>query len=77
MPCRYLEDLLPKIDYRPKDAKSTQGEDLITLKEFQDAGLGEDVVNALRTLSRSDKIDYQVNCFCPLVIHLEIKLIAS
>lgn len=62
----YLEDVFPFIDYRPQGGKPTkkvtEEENRALEKELQAKGLNESSINAIQSISRSDRIDYAV---CP------------
>ncbi|KAF9531893.1 P-loop containing nucleoside triphosphate hydrolase protein [Crepidotus variabilis] len=69
---KYLEDVLSSIEYRPQSTRLKKGEDPLKLKEMRDNyradGLAADVVEAIQTLTRDDKIDYQL--IASLVAHI-------
>ncbi len=64
VPFRYLEDILPVINYRPPNTKLNRGENAMALKELRDshraAGISDDVITAIQAINRSGRIDYTV-----------------
>lgn len=64
----YLEDVFPFIDYRPQGARPTkkvsEEESRGLEQELQAKGLNESSINAIQSISRSDRIDYQVCTGC-------------
>jgi len=71
---RYLEDFLPLIDYKPPATRLAKGESSEVLKNLRDdylaSGITDSDIDAIQTISRSDRIDYKVR----LVYTLEIKI---
>jgi hypothetical protein len=61
---RYLEDFLPKIDYTPPATYLSKGENSEALKRVRNdylaSGIADSDVDAIQTISRSDRIDYKV-----------------
>ena len=58
---RYLEDFLPKLNYRPSGYKSLSKTKRDDDRIAQDlTGLDEDSEAAIRTIIRSDSFDYDV-----------------
>lgn len=65
-PCRYLEDFVPEVGYRPSaSARTKKGreaeEDGRRLHdELTAKGINDETLRAIQTISRSDRIDYEV-----------------
>ncbi|KAF9015717.1 P-loop containing nucleoside triphosphate hydrolase protein [Cyathus striatus] len=60
---KYLEDVLPIIDYQPKLAKTpSKGDssDLDFRGQLKLQGLDDDAINAIQQISKSDSIDYKL-----------------
>ncbi|EJT97204.1 P-loop containing nucleoside triphosphate hydrolase protein [Dacryopinax primogenitus] len=61
---RYLEDIIPHITYRPPFAKPKTKQSDEQLKAYRmpyvEMGLDEDQIRALESISRTDRIDYQL-----------------
>lgn len=69
---RYLEDFLPKLNYRPSGYRTTRkvkGEDDGAQSELRESGLDEDHQAAIRTIMRSDSFDYDVRSLWGMIAH--------
>jgi len=62
-----LEDLIPTIKYRPPFSRSNQKESeeqqRAFREEFKSKGLDDQSVYAIQNISRSDRIDFQVDFY--------------
>ena len=62
---RYLEDIMPSISYRPAFAKQGKKQDDAEERAIREShiaqGLDEQTALAIRNISRSDRVDYQVS----------------
>jgi hypothetical protein len=60
---RYLEDFIQELDYRPSGGKQTVGSSKAQ-KASEDAlklqGLDDRSISAIQSITRSDRVDYQV-----------------
>ncbi|KZT55357.1 P-loop containing nucleoside triphosphate hydrolase protein [Calocera cornea HHB12733] len=60
----YLEDIIPNISYRPPfvkpRGKQSDEQTLAYRKPYAEMGLDEDQIRAIESISRSDRIDYQL-----------------
>lgn len=65
---RYLEDIVPLIDYRPlasrpaRRNKDTMIEEQIFADELQERGIDGESIHAIQKISLSDRIDFDVSC---------------
>jgi hypothetical protein len=61
---RYLEDVIPSIKYQPPSTKSSKKEseedNRVCREQLEDMGLSDQNIQAIRNISRSGRIDYQV-----------------
>ncbi|KAF8167397.1 P-loop containing nucleoside triphosphate hydrolase protein [Crassisporium funariophilum] len=69
---KYLEDIIPIINYRPASVKPTRKENADAQKalrqEYLSSGLDESSVTAIQNITRSERIDYQL--IASLVEHI-------
>jgi hypothetical protein len=64
---RYLEDIILSIPYRPptdRRRKEESVEDKQVSRDYALNGLDDQAIQALRALSRSNRIDFQVSVYC-------------
>lgn len=59
---RYLEEVIPKLNYRPSpgSVKPRGKEDDALLEEYRAQGLEDSHIIAIQNIVRSQRIDYQV-----------------
>ena len=79
-PRRYLEDFVPQLEYRPsasvrtKKGKEAEEESKRLHDELVTKGIDDESLKAIQTISRSDRIDFEVWLFMHLLDRASLTL---